>query len=452
MKKLLFIMLLFGYWNLHAQQFSNGDFLTGGSPNSADRLSGGCNTLTGMSSWGWGNTNATMPQLTVFSNGSNQYIDLTPCGSTGNGAWIEQKISFGDRITCDSMYISFDLRPMAGGSNSYDAGVIVTMDGIPIGARVFSADASKWVNKVTAAFKATPGSHVFRFTGQSNAGDRTPAVMGIDNIQLHAAAKPSFKIVVNGVARDVPTDGSAVEVPCDNIILDLSGLMPCATNYNIHVQESDQYWNRTMAYEWGSWFNTPISGPVNIQQLATSSAGMGANYIGTDRTREGKKLIAGKLPNGKDRYYRIGVCTGQPAWDCKFVLIKVIPGPALDKKYSRFSIETSAPDVAGNYTVNVKAIAQPADCGFYWEVNEIDANGNPVPGTQGQNLPAWWANPLQTNFPGYANGTTAGKFNISKRYKITRGTWCDCKAWDQSSVIVQYNNERKAVLSNLLNQ
>lgn len=450
MKKIILLWIFFTVTQVKAQQFSNGDFSIGGTPNSADASNGGCNTLTGLSAWSWGNTNNTKPQLTVFENGSNRYIDLTPCGTTGNGAWIEQTINFGDRVRCDSIYISFDLRPKAGSSGYYDAGIVVTMDGNPLGSRFSSADVSKWVNKTTAVFKITPGSHTFRFTGLSGTGDRTPAVMGIDNIQLHFAAKPAFRIMVNGIAKDVPTDGSPVEVSCDNIMLDLSGAMPCASKYNIHVQECDRYWDRTMAYEWGSWFDAPIPGQVNIQQLATT-IGIGTNYTGTDKGREGKRLIAGKLANGKDRYYRIGVCTGEPAWDCKFVLIKVIPGPALDKKYSLFSIEATTPDAAGNYTVVAKAIALPADCAFYWEINEIDANGNPVPGTQGQNLPTWWTNPLQTNFPGYANGTTAGKFNVSKRYKITRGTWCDCKAWDQSSIVIQYDYEKKAYLYNKLN-
>lgn len=441
-------MMLFATANANAQQqFNNGDFSNGGTPYTGQSKTPACGSMNGLANWFIDpNYDVYWPQLTSFNKGNDKYIDLTPCGRSGNGAWFSQTVNFGESVICDSMNISFDLRPQGGDANYYDAGVLVTMDGNLISPRVFSGDASKWVNKNTANFKITAGSHTFKFTGQSNGpGSFTPEVMGIDNVQLHYVAKPNFKILVNGVSQNVPTDGSAVEVPCDNVILDLSKAMPCATKYNIHVQESDLNWNRTMAYEWGSWFNTSSPGLVNIQQLATT-IGIGLNYTGTDKSREGKKLIAGKLANGKDRYYRIGVCTGEPTWDCKFVLIKIIPGPALDKQYSRFSIETSAPDADGNYTVTAKAIALPANCAFYWEVNEIDANGNPIPGTQGQNLPAWWTNPLQTNFPGYSNGANAGKFNISKRYKIIRGTWCDCKAWDQSSVIVQYNYERKAVL------
>lgn len=448
MKKIISLILLLASMQIKAQpfQFNNGDFSSGGTPYMGAGP-GACISMNGVMNWNFNSGNGFKPQLTSFQNGTNPYIDLTPCGTTGNGAWIEQTIGFGDRIQCDSMYISFDLRPMGSGSQSNDAGVMVSMDGNNIGSRVFSADASQWVNKYTASFKVTPGSHVFRFTGQSNgAGNNTPAVMGLDNIQLHALAKPGFKVIVNGIAKDIPADGSAIEVPCDNVIIDPSITTPCAKKYEVHVQECDKNWNRTYDYEWGSWFTGPVPNSINIQQLATTIE-RGANYTGTDRNREGQKLIAGNLQNGQERYYRIAVCTGEPSWDCKFALIKIIPGPALDKSYSRFSIETSVPDAAGNYTITAKAIALPAECSFYWEINEMDANGNVIPGTKMANPAAWWTNPLLTSFPGYGNGATAGKFNISKRYRITRGTWCQCKAWDQSSVMVQYNNEKKILLN-----
>jgi hypothetical protein len=80
------------------------------------------------------------------------------------------------------------------------------------------------------------------------------------------------------------------------------------------------------------------------------------------------------------------------------------------------------------------------NCGFYWEVGELDANDNYVPFTAVYNPPQWWS--FNTNtFNGY-NGTStltgnnAGVFDIKKRYRIVYGRWCECAAWNSYAVIV----------------
>jgi peroxiredoxin len=108
--------------------------------------------------------------------------------------------------------------------------------------------------------------------------------------------------------------------------------------------------------------------------------------------------------------------------------------------YTAVSLLTSSP-VNGNY--NVTAFYPPTlpgfPYGYVWQVCEVDASGNIVPGTTVANPSAWWTYTGPTpagqfnKFTGY-NGTAtlgsisnAGVFSTSKRYRITFGAWSDCE-------------------------
>jgi hypothetical protein len=83
----------------------------------------------------------------------------------------------------------------------------------------------------------------------------------------------------------------------------------------------------------------------------------------------------------------------------------------------------------------------PSGCGYYWEVEAVmGANNTIVAGTAVYNPSQWWG--LYPNtFPGY-NGTNVlvgnnpGVFDITKKYRIVYGRWCECQAWNSYAVIV----------------
>ncbi|MCB0629469.1 MAG: hypothetical protein KDD15_07050, partial [Lewinella sp.] len=83
--------------------------------------------------------------------------------------------------------------------------------------------------------------------------------------------------------------------------------------------------------------------------------------------------------------------------------------------------------------------ATTAECeAIFWEICVVDPQSptqDCLPGTKLTNPSAWWFE--DTNFPGYLSsgtlGDTAlpGKFEYGKLYKITRGTWGECRGWNQ---------------------
>lgn len=73
-------------------------------------------------------------------------------------------------------------------------------------------------------------------------------------------------------------------------------------------------------------------------------------------------------------------------------------------------------------------------CGYFWEVSEIDANGNNIPGTTVTNPSQWWGQ-FPNTFNGYNGSSTLvgnmpGVFDISKSYRIIYGRWCECTGWN----------------------
>lgn len=82
-------------------------------------------------------------------------------------------------------------------------------------------------------------------------------------------------------------------------------------------------------------------------------------------------------------------------------------------------------------------------CSCYWEVAELDAAGNPIPGTQVINPPSWPCTG-PNNFAGYngtnvLSGTAPGLFDINKRYRIVYARWCECRGWVSYAIILNPN-------------
>jgi hypothetical protein len=98
----------------------------------------------------------------------------------------------------------------------------------------------------------------------------------------------------------------------------------CETKYNVGVQESDEFWNRTYKYEWWKWFQGDAPNNINLQQLATSYSNP-PDYLGTDFTRLGTPLFGGDLSPGTKRYYRVNLCTAEPSWACATAILRVTP-------------------------------------------------------------------------------------------------------------------------------
>lgn len=162
MKKIfgfLFIVLSFHFSN--AQIIKNGHFEMG--PNY------------------WTNGNA---EFTAFAFDNtvtvlNHYFDVTPLNTSGNGAFIEQKIQIDTACTYS---LRFQVRPS--NDNNKTAGFDIYVDGVKKNTAPITAnDPTNWTVKISPSFPLTTGSHTVRFVG-NNGLTSTPRVMGIDNIEL----------------------------------------------------------------------------------------------------------------------------------------------------------------------------------------------------------------------------------------------------------------------------
>lgn len=111
--------------------------------------------------------------------------------------------------------------------------------------------------------------------------------------------------------------------------------------------------------------------------------------------------------------------------------------PPLNPEFSLTSTLT-APN-STTFGVVATTTALPPGAGFWWQVEEIDAAGNAVPGTTVTNPSAWWPTPLTNNFGGYngsatlGNTSTPGAFKQGHKYRITRGVWDLCHPWTQAA-------------------
>lgn len=164
--------------SLCGQIIYNGDFSIGGL---------NCN---GPNGWV---TNGNVQVANVYQPGNN-WVDITGCIS-GNGNWMEQEVS----ITPGTIYfLRFDLGTWSLWDDE-DAGVDITLDGQPLGTRVFNDSFTHdpnmklcWVTGFkSCAFVSQKSKVTIRFTGNGKCtkssppracSNPIPGVMAIDNV------------------------------------------------------------------------------------------------------------------------------------------------------------------------------------------------------------------------------------------------------------------------------
>jgi hypothetical protein len=136
-------------------------------------------------------------------------------------------------------------------------------------------------------------------------------------------ATPNFSIKdKNNNWVTPPADGSPIEVCSSNITMNAAATMG-ESKYEIVVQESDRWWNRSYRYEWGRWFSGQAPNGINLQNLASTYSYPQYGFTG-DVARQGSVLFGGNLQSGAERYFRVSLCTGEPSWTCKTALLRVI--------------------------------------------------------------------------------------------------------------------------------
>jgi Secretion system C-terminal sorting domain len=94
----------------------------------------------------------------------------------------------------------------------------------------------------------------------------------------------------------------------------------------------------------------------------------------------------------------------------------------------------------------------PDKCSYSWEVAEVDANNQIVPGTAVFN-PDEWKDLYPNTFPGYkgtdqlSGSNDDGVFDINKRYRIIYRLQCPCEGENSYAVIVDPKNKTQFVSS-----
>ncbi len=115
-------------------------------------------------------------------------------------------------------------------------------------------------------------------------------------------------------------------VPVINVCIDSirmnAAKTSCETAYWIGAAECDSQGIRTFAYEWGVWTTGEAPDKIDLQKFAKQNSS-GANYTGTDLTRQNTGLLGGKLPNGRERFYLVSFATGNPSWTPRTSLVTV---------------------------------------------------------------------------------------------------------------------------------
>ncbi|RYD57694.1 MAG: T9SS type A sorting domain-containing protein [Sphingobacteriales bacterium] len=112
-----------------------------------------------------------------------------------------------------------------------------------------------------------------------------------------------------------------------------------------------------------------------------------------------------------------------------FIELQPVSGTPLQFSMTPFGF------TASTYNVSIAALtALPGNCKHFWQVEELDANFNVVPGTTVTN-PAIWSS-LSTNTFAQYNGSSVlnplvvphGIFDNNKTYRFSYGRSCDCAA------------------------
>ena len=221
------LCLLFNSQFLNAQ-FLNGDFQLG---------TAGCNAGT---SWAFA-PSPNSPQYVQVS-ASDRWIDITPCGSFGNGSWLEQTIN---TVPGKLYYIKLDLGAHLGWQ-VWDAGVNIHINGTALNSgttRLFNNTfgtvwgSINWKTVRSCTFRATGNTTTVRITGiganplvPSYPSPNAPGVMGLDNVELVDAdnlfsltAAPSGEcnkvcFTVNNLYTTEPPAISNIDWYVDNVL------------------------------------------------------------------------------------------------------------------------------------------------------------------------------------------------------------------------------------------
>lgn len=168
-------------------QFVNGDFSSGSTSTTPHTINGWTN---GYTQW--------VPQ--DFVPGKDPWVDLTGTGY-GNGFYIEQTVYTSSKT---HYKITFDLGTFFGW-DLWDAGVTLTMNGNPLGGRIWHDSFTYtqdtiiyWKKMESIGFYGTDSLTTFRFTGDSRlvqymGWGRGVGVIAIDNIALETANSNQVK-------------------------------------------------------------------------------------------------------------------------------------------------------------------------------------------------------------------------------------------------------------------
>ena len=133
--------------------------------------------------------------------------------------------------------------------------------------------------------------------------------------------------------------------------------------------------------------------------------------------------------------------------------ISLIELPKVNDLYTTFGVSNPSPIGGSLFNITFDANQLPDGCGCFWEVCELDSNDECILNTKVSNAEEWWSIPTYCNsfnFAGYkgvnninsSDLTEAGEFDINKTYRITRGAFCECESWNQTSYDLFENNNR----------
>lgn len=214
------------------------------------------------------------------------------------------------------------------GSNPYQFEFFLYRNGVQIGHIPYQQGSSCWWNGMFYSVDADPGTysaivnfkkrkitgwvHVSQDTSNTFNASKTPATPAFTinvNNQQYLATTTSFPTVNVNISQPITINATPTT---------------CETTYNVGVQESDQYWNRTYLYEWWKWFPGNAPSNINLQQLATTYSNP-PDYLGSDLMRLGTPLFGGDLSPGVPRHYRVNLCTIEPSWACATAILRVNP-------------------------------------------------------------------------------------------------------------------------------
>jgi hypothetical protein len=155
----------------------------------------------------------------------------------------------------------------------------------------------------------------------------TPRAMTKTTGALAVAAKSFMIRRSDGVWVAPPADGEPTSVSLDGgARINISSMAGCGGAVFLTVQESNQWWDRTYAHEWGQWFQQASLNLSDIDlQFMTSmySSQQGTGFF----TLLGSNISSTRPPGpeslvGQKRYYRVGVQVGS-VWAPQYGLIEV---------------------------------------------------------------------------------------------------------------------------------